>query len=249
MFYLRRLGHHIIEKSSKIVFVSPSYFHQLLDILPDRLKEEVIGKSEILPNGIDDFWFENRFERKKIELEIAQFNILFVGDINRNKNLINSIKSFNKLREKNINARFTLVGFKNNSRFEKYLKNRFGKIEGLTFVDKVNSKEELINFYRNADLFIMPSITETFGLVYIEALTQGLPIIYSKNQGVDGYFENNKVGIAVNPESIEEITDAMEKIYSNYKHYINFDVALLEQFKWENIAKKYIELYEDVLSS
>ena len=50
------------------------------------------------------------------------------------------------------------------------------------------------------DLFIMPSLNETFGLVFIEALTQNLPIIYTIHEGVYGYFEDNKYGVAVNPK-------------------------------------------------
>jgi glycosyltransferase involved in cell wall biosynthesis len=58
-------------------------------------------------------------------------------------------------------------------------------------------KEKLLNNYRNSDIFIMPSYNETFGLVYIEAMSQGLPIIYTQNEGVDGYFKEGSVGYSV----------------------------------------------------
>ena len=100
--------------------------------------------------------------------------------------------------------------------------------------------------FRNADLFIMPSLTETFGLVYIEALSQGLPIIYSKGHGVDGYFDDVKNGISVHPKSVDEITNAIQTIYENYSEYLSSDLSYLDQFRWENIAKKYMEVYQEI---
>ena len=51
----------------------------------------------------------------------------------------------------------------------------------------------------------MPSFPETFGLVYVEAMSQGLPIIYTKGQGIDGYFEDGKVGYPVNTKDSNDI--------------------------------------------
>ena len=57
----------------------------------------------------------------------------------------------------------------------------------------------MIPFYKSAHIFVMPSLTETFGIVFIEALSQGLPLIYTKGQGIDGYFPQGFVGYAYNP--------------------------------------------------
>jgi len=246
LLHLKKTGHSILEKASKVVFISPGYYKQLISILPEGLKESVKNKSVIIPSGIDEFWFENKFVRNTVELKGGNFNLLYVGEINKNKNIENVIKSFQKLRSENINATLTLVGFKSSNHFENRIRKRYADIKGLSFVDKLSEKKELVKYYRDADLFIMPSFTETFGLVYIEALSQGLPIIYSKGQGVDGYFDDDHVGIAVNPKSVDEITNAIEIIYNNYNEFLPKDHSYLEQFKWENIVAKYYKLYSEV---
>ena len=64
-------------------------------------------------------------------------------------------------------------------------------------------KEELIKLYRDSHIFTMPSITESFGLVYAEAMTQALPVVYTKGQGFDGQFPDGEVGYSV--EALNEI--------------------------------------------
>ena len=54
----------------------------------------------------------------------------------------------------------------------------------------MENKSELLGIYRSSSIFIMPSTGETFGLVYIEALSQSLPVIYTKGDGVYGFLEN-----------------------------------------------------------
>ena len=62
----------------------------------------------------------------------------------------------------------------------------------------------------------MPSFHETFGLVYIEAMSQGLPIIYTKGEGIDGYFKEATVGYSVNPKDVKNIVKKIEMIIHNY---------------------------------
>ena len=56
----------------------------------------------------------------------------------------------------------------------------------------------------------MPSSNETFGLVFIEALSQSLPIIYTKGEGIDGYFKDDFIGKAVNSKDNQSIAYAIK---------------------------------------
>jgi glycosyltransferase involved in cell wall biosynthesis len=90
----------------------------------------------------------------------------------------------------------------------------------------------------------MPSFAETFGLVYAEALSQGLPLIYTKGQGIDGYFRDGEVGYAVDPNDPEEIADRISMILRRYLEISNFCTAQAGQFSWERIGNIYKSLYE-----
>ncbi len=74
------------------------------------------------------------------------------------------------------------------------------------------SREATIENMRDADVFVMVSSPETFGLVYLEAMAQGCLTIGSKNEGIDGVIANNKNGFLVNPGNIEELTECFNKI-------------------------------------
>ena len=78
-------------------------------------------------------------------------------------------------------------------------------------------KDELLKEYRLNDIFVMPSKTETFGLVYAEAMSQGMPIIYTKNQGFDGQFCEGYVGYHVKYNDYRYIAKKISRIYSEYK--------------------------------
>ena len=67
---------------------------------------------------------------------------------------------------------------------------------------------------READVFVMVSSPETFGLVYIEAMAQGCITIGSLNEGIDGIIENRKNGFLVSAADVNELTSCFKEIYS-----------------------------------
>ena len=87
----------------------------------------------------------------------------------------------------------------------------------------------------------MVSIHETFGLVYLEALSQGLPILFSKNDGIDGTLPQN-VGEAVDPLSPQNVKKGLINLIQNYHEYSN-EAVDFKTFKWKNIAQKYHDIY------
>ena len=104
-------------------------------------------------------------------------------------------------------------------------------------------KEELIDVYRSCNIYLMPSHYETFGLVYAEALSQGLPVLYTKGQGFDGQFEDGEVGYAVVSTDANDIKDKILKVIENYDKILPNIQHCLEKFKWDKIAKQYADLY------
>ena len=114
-----------------------------------------------------------------------------------------------------------------------------GKYKG-----KVYDKEEISKIMKSCAMFAMPSITETFGLVYIESLSQNLPVVYTEGQGIDGLFDN-PVGLAVNPYSTASIAEAIKAILANHDAYSN-RVVEFRDFDWRLIAQKYKGIYTDI---
>ncbi len=92
----------------------------------------------------------------------------------------------------------------------------------------------------------MPSIHESFGLVYVEALSQGLPVIYSKDQGFDGQFPDGEVGYSVDPLNPEDLAEKIKKIKTNYDSLITTLPNKIDQFSWERISTEYAKVYRSI---
>lgn len=73
----------------------------------------------------------------------------------------------------------------------------------------------LPSLLKNYAAFVMPSRRETYGLVYAEALFSGLPLLFSKNRGIDGYFDAQKIGYAADPFSATDIVRGIDHLLKN----------------------------------
>ncbi len=79
------MGLEILKNSEHIVFLSRFYRDEVIQkYAPENLKEIIFNKSSIIPNGIDDFWLENRGNTRELPNE-NDLKLLYVGVINRNK--------------------------------------------------------------------------------------------------------------------------------------------------------------------
>ncbi|MGM0567465.1 MAG: glycosyltransferase, partial [Bacteroidota bacterium] len=110
-------------------------------------------------------------------------------------------------------------------------------------------KEKLIEEYRRADVFAMPSHSETFGLVYIEAMSQGLPVLYAKNEGIDKLFEDFTVGTAAEHDSPEDIAAKLLLIEQNKERLAKNALEQSIKFNWETVSEKYADVYLPVIEN
>lgn len=241
MFFLRKQGIKILEEAFKIIFISPAHKKTVFDLyLPEKEKLDMEKKSIVIPNGIDTFWIENR--KNDIRDKKNKLRLLYVGEINQNKNLILTCQAINNLIETNeMDISYSIVG--------KILdKNVFNELIKFPFVNYlgVMQKEQLLYVYNQNDIFIMVSKSETFGLVYAEALTQGLPLIYSKDQGFDGFFAEGFVGYSAFSNSGESISSAIKKVNMEYARLAANCIKVGNVFSWDEIVKKYAQIYEEI---
>ena len=175
---------------------------------------------------------------------LAVLKLLFVGKVCKRKNVSTIKKAMDILDSKGIKTTLTVIG--NIAEQEEYEKIKNDKrISCLSAMPK----EKLIEQYRSHDVFVMASFTETFGLVYAEALTQGLPVIYTKGQGFDGQFEEGTVGFAVDCTKPESIANNIKLILSDYEKMRRNCICLSKRFDWKSITLLYNEIYHNILPS
>jgi len=237
-------GYRILSDAKKIIFISKALMskfanHKVIKPILPKIQDKML----LIPNGIDDYYLDHISHNFH-----GGHKVIYVGDFSDNKNVKRLCEAVLWLKnEKGLNdVSLTLVGGG---------KNKTNKIQAIIdqnpdvfhYTGPVYDKAKLCELYAGHSLFAMPSIHETFGLVYIEALTQILPIIYTKGQGVDGLFDNT-VGEKVNPTSVQDITNALHAILMNPYKYSNDNVDF-SLFKWSMIAEKYLELFKSVIDN
>lgn len=239
-------GREIALYASKIIFISKGEMHEFIEsevmkpVMP-RIKDKI----ELLPNGIEPYWHEHitHSERKG-------WDILYIGDYTPNKNIVRLAEAVLLLRQEKgyEETRLTIVGGEKKNTIHKTDERIYQMLEehpeAVIAMGKIYDKDKLAEVMQSCSLFAMPSIHETFGLVYIEALSQNLPVIYTKGQGIDGLF-GSEVGIGVNAHSVEDIKNAIKTIFDNRQMYSNEKVDF-GFFKWDNIAKKYLSIYKKI---
>ncbi|GEM04153.1 hypothetical protein HMI01_11410 [Halolactibacillus miurensis] len=245
MVHLRKIGINILLNAEKIIFISPAHKEMLFNkYIPSKYAEMLIKKTSIIPNGIDEYYFENKNKPKEIDAS-DELTVLTAAWINKNKNQINVCKAIQILNLKGFNIKYRIVGgVEKHNTYKKLLE----ELESHSFIKLIprKNKEELIEEYRQADIFAMVSHKETFGLSYIEALLQCTPIVYTKSQGVDGYFKDGDVGYAAESNSVEDIAEKIEMVIDGYKRLSMNSVVEVDKFKWASISLQYKEIYNSI---
>ncbi len=243
LIHKRTIGKEILLNSEKIIFLSQSYKEELVNYFP-QIKQQIEEKSEITYNGISNFWLENSFSEPKKKPIVPTF--LFVGQFVKNKNLLSILDAFSRVKTKK-EVKLICVGYSENeeNKYSKAVLKKTKKISDIEILNEVSSVK-LLSIFRRADIFIMPSFKESFGLVYAEALSQKLPIIYSERQGFDKVFPESFVGYSVNPKKVTDIEDKMLKIIDNFSQIQMNMNNICSIFDWSIIAKKYFIIYKQI---
>ena len=226
----------VLRKANKIIFLSPSH----KKIFNDKFGQDFDYKIHVIPNGIDNYFIDNSILLKpSVSLENNIINVIYVGAINKNKNIKNVIKALATLDR--FSVRFTVIGGTYDEYRKVYGSLKSDELKFIDFIPQV-SFDDLLKYYAQANLFCMVSHTETFGLVYIEAISQCVPIVYTEGQGIDGYFVNGEYGFKCDSKSVGSIHSAIINSINKFPNGLGpFKVNPAVSFSWRNISKKYVE--------
>ncbi|HLC86645.1 glycosyltransferase family 4 protein [Candidatus Woesearchaeota archaeon] len=206
------------------------------------------SKIKVVNRGIN----LSRFEVEPDKNKYNSHNVLFIGPNAERKGAIYVVKAAKEILNKFPNSTFTIIGscsyfYKNKIKSfikENNIENKFEFIPHLP-------QQELTKFYKRANAFVMPSIMEAFGQVYLEAMSAKTPVIGTNVGGVSDIITKD-VGYLVPPRNSNEIAEDIIEIFSDSKKAKllgeNGRKRVKEKFSIERMVKETVDVYKSVLN-
>jgi len=234
-FYFRYLLPLIMRNSARILTGSHHTKHLMMKFY--KIPEQQI---RVIPYGLSDFFLHQTPHYKK------QNYIFYVGRLTSVKNIKGLIKAFEMLASKlDFDIVLKLTGDESDLNF-----NISGKVRNMIEFVGCPGDEHLAGLYRNASLFILPSLHEGFGLPPLEAMACGCPVVVSNVASLPEVCGD--AAQYVDPYNIESIAEGMHKVLMDEdlrQNLIEKGLARARLFRWEKSAREHIKVFEEVLNS
>lgn len=182
----------------------------------NKLRDNVYSRTglrkgiEILPNMVDDL-----FQYKPLNND--KFTYTFIGTLNENKRIIQLLRCFEKICESNNIVVLKIAGDGpqrdqvNEMIYSSEVLKKTVRVLGLL------PREKVLDLLSETNVLVLPSAFETFGVVCIEAMAVGRPVICTRNGSAD--FVDDSNGILIDVDADDQLIDAMRKLYQNYSKY------------------------------
>ncbi len=243
--YAQPLVKRILGRLDGRIFVSEPVREYITHYFP--------GDHVVIPNGIDCARFAS-LDIKPIErFNDGRPSILFVGRLDKRKGFRHLLRAYPRIKQAIPDVRLIVVGGYNDDDKDPYVRYaRTHRLRGIHFVGYV-SPEELPRYYRTATLFCAPSTGfESFGIVLLEAMAAGLPIVASDIAGYHTVLENCTEGFLVPPGDEQVIARSIVALLQDQNRREQMSACgrrKAEQYDWSIISQRVLDYYEDLLAA
>lgn len=187
--------------------------------------------------------------RRQVGWGAEDIVLLFVGMNFEIKGLDRILEALSRVNRCNMTAtiRLLVVG-KGSIQKHRQLANSLGIRDQVVFTGPVESDIERI--YLGSDMFILLSQFDTFGLVVLEAMAAGLPVVISRNVGARDVVKNGWNGFVVDAEALDSVVDKINCIASpDTRHQMGINAFKTAQtHSWDEMANKVIAVYDEMTS-
>ena len=236
-FVKKRWAKYILNRADKVFAVSS---HLKSEMVKMGIRDENITVSF---NPVDT----NLFQCKSNTVEVK--NILFVSRLEPFKGGLRTLKAFHKVRKKNAGWCLTICGEgPEKEEIIKYV--QAFKLKDCVTIKGVLTKPEYVRELHQASFLVFPSLHESFGLIPVEAMTCGLPVITTNTTAMPEYI-NEQNGVLLNTSSVDEISQAINAMINNLSTYKSVTISenMNARFGIDNFGKMLVKIYQSVLTS
>jgi len=208
------------------------------------------GYYNIIPNGVDLEHFSPDVPAIDKYID-GKINILFVGRLERRKGLDYLLKAYQVVKKQTPDCRLIVVGpgTRLRRKYEKWVRQR--NLEDIIFVGPVDY-DELPRYYKTADIFCSPATgCESFGVVLLEAMATGKPIVASDIDGYASVLSHGDEGLLVPPRDWTKLAQALITLIADEplrRQMGARGIARAPEYSWVNVSRQVYNYYVRVLS-
>ncbi|MBI3536810.1 MAG: glycosyltransferase family 4 protein [Chloroflexi bacterium] len=221
------------------------------DVVREYITQYFPGDYVIIPNGIDCARFDAPHLQPIERFNDGRPNILYVGRMDARKGFRHLIRAYPYVKEKIPDARLIVVGaFSDQDKMPFVRYARTHKLKGVHFIGYI-SPEELPRYYRTATVFCAPSTGfESFGIVLLEAMAAGVPIVASNIAGYGTVMQNDAQGLLVPPGDTRAMANALIALLRDPLRRARMSergrvTAIL--YDWNLIAERVLDFYRELI--
>lgn len=247
-FKIKQIGYRkvfkaAISKSQKILVPSKSV-QQLLTSEWNVDRKKII----VTPEAVDNYILKTADKIRRDECikilnkyEIRRPYLFYVGNAHPHKNVEGLIRAFLKLRQKYSHLELALSGY------DHYFWQRLEKEnqhEGIIYTGYV-SDEELVALYKGAEVFVMPSLEEGFGIPILEAMACSCPVVTSNTASLPEV--GGEACLYFDPTSVDDMSEKVSLVLDDEKlqqKLVKKGLERYKEFSWKDLAKKTLEVYQ-----
>lgn len=212
------------------------------------------GRIHVIPNPIAPFFVEEASDIEVIEEDRQPPLVLYTGRIERRKGTIPLLRSVPEVVRTVPNVRYVIAGGRHASIGERRLNEILDQDsirEAVMLLGHV-LWEELVDWYRRASVFVMPSYCETFGISCLEAMAFGLPVVASDATALPEVVEDGVTGILVPSGDSKALAEALTQLLENPDLRRRMGQAgrerVLARFTVDRVADQTLRVYREALS-
>lgn len=243
LFQLTKWTKYSVMKSKKILTISTSSKN---DIIKHYKVDE--NKVKVVHLGLKDINM-NSSQKSLEDYGVNKKFILFVGTLQPRKNIVNLVKAFSLLPQNLKDQHQLVIVGKKGWLYDEILSSpkMFGVEDNTLFLDYVTDSD-LPLFYKKAEVFVLPSLYEGFGLPILEAMRYGCPVITSNVSSMPE--AGGDAALYFDPKDIEQIQSRMEEVLTDSnlrKKMIEKGNSHYKKFTWEKAAKDVLKTIESVI--
>jgi glycosyltransferase involved in cell wall biosynthesis len=239
---------NILRTVKKSVYVTAPSEHMrqyLLSLVDEESKEKIF----VIPNAID---FEE-FEKYPVSQEpYLDDNLVFIGRLEHRKGADIAIKAFAQLLQDNPefgHIKLIIVGGGSQEKTLRELVNQLGIQSKVNFLGALTDRKAIISLLRGATCCLVSSRQEAFGIVCLEVLAAGRPLVATRVGGIPEVIVDEVDALLVPSEDIESFAFAIKRILTG-QHHLSTAQQLIDKassYSWYSISQKYLNLYRRVL--